>query len=87
MSHEVIFWTTGTLAGRTTEQDLVPAGAILTTQAGYDAFVAAQQPTVDAVLADQQAAAQAAAEQDYLALIAAGVAAETASRLTGFRPA
>lgn len=87
MNHELIFWTTASNAGQTTEPDLVPQGATITDQAGYDAYVASHQSAIDAIAADQAAAAQAVAHTDYTALVAAGVPDATARNLTGYKGA
>jgi hypothetical protein len=71
----------------------LPAGATEVTKAEYDAEIADRKAMVDQKVQDNVDAASAAAltneaqaADDYAALVAAGIPAATASRLTGHTP-
>ncbi|MFE7402110.1 hypothetical protein [Streptomyces sp. NPDC057557] len=63
-----------------------PEGAVEITEAEYTEGVAAIEAANAQQVAEQEAAEQERARQDYEALIAAGIPAETAARMSGYTP-
>ncbi|MFF2964216.1 hypothetical protein ACFVT1_36235 [Streptomyces sp. NPDC057963] len=63
-----------------------PEDAVEITEAEYNEGVAAIEAANAQQVAEQEAAAQERARQDYEALIAAGIPAETAARMSGYTP-
>ncbi|MFF4179735.1 hypothetical protein [Streptomyces sp. NPDC001750] len=63
-----------------------PEGAVEITEAEYNSGVAAIEAANAAQVAEQEAAQQEQARQDYEALIAAGIPPETAARMSGYNP-
>ncbi|WP_406501814.1 hypothetical protein OHA04_34455 [Streptomyces sp. NBC_01590] len=63
-----------------------PEGAVEITETEYNEGVAAIEAANAQQAAEQEAAEQERARQDYEALIAAGIPAETAARMSGYNP-